>query len=192
MTCRRKTWKAQYVYRSALFTFLAQSQTLQQVLDTVAEWINRIFESDRTSITLYENSDYLKVYSFSGNKAIPADFLVPIDQAFVGRVFKNQQLIICDDVSQSDELDCVMLTSSGMGTCMDAPLMHGQMCLGTLNVAHHQTHFLYQGTSSTVAMHCQLDSVEHCTAYSDHENGAPRHHRRSYWHSKPQRVHASN
>ncbi|HGS5506374.1 TPA: GGDEF domain-containing protein, partial [Vibrio parahaemolyticus] len=57
--------------------FLAQSQTLQQVLDTVAEWINRIFESDRTSITLYENSDYLKVYSFSGNKAIPADFLVP-------------------------------------------------------------------------------------------------------------------
>ncbi|EJX1328937.1 GGDEF domain-containing protein, partial [Vibrio parahaemolyticus] len=37
--------------------FLAQSQTLQQVLDTVAEWINRIFESDRTSITLYENSD---------------------------------------------------------------------------------------------------------------------------------------
>jgi len=51
--------------------FLAQSQTLQQVLDTVAEWIHRIFESDRASITLYENSDFLKVYSFSGNKAIP-------------------------------------------------------------------------------------------------------------------------
>ncbi|MCQ6508127.1 GAF domain-containing protein, partial [Vibrio parahaemolyticus] len=64
-----------------------------------------------------------------------------IDQAFVGRVFKNQQQIICDDVSQSDEIDSVRLTSSGMGTCMDEPLMHGQMCLGTLNVAQQQTHF---------------------------------------------------
>lgn len=38
--------------------FLAQSETLQQVLDTVAEWINRIFNSDRASITLYENNDH--------------------------------------------------------------------------------------------------------------------------------------
>ncbi|EGR3301137.1 sensor domain-containing diguanylate cyclase [Vibrio parahaemolyticus] len=158
--------------------FLAQSQTLQQVLDTVAEWINRIFESDRTSITLYENSDYLKVYSFSGNKAIPADFLVPIDQAFVGRVFKNQQLIICDDVSQSDELDCVMLTSSGMGTCMDAPLMHGQMCLGTLNVAHHQTHFYTKEQAAqlqcianwialNIALHIQIMKMEHLATTDD-------------------------
>ncbi|EPP5330829.1 GAF domain-containing protein, partial [Vibrio alginolyticus] len=86
--------------------FLAQSETLQQVLDTVAEWINRIFNSDRASITLYENNDHLKVYSFSGSKAIPAEFLVPIHQAFVGRVFKKQQLMICDDVTQSDEIDC--------------------------------------------------------------------------------------
>ncbi len=56
------------MFTDRLCSLLAQSQTLQQVLDTVAEWINRIFESDRTSITLYENSDYLKVYSFPATK----------------------------------------------------------------------------------------------------------------------------
>ena len=163
--------------------FLAQSQTLQQVLDTVAEWIHRIFESDRASITLYENSDFLKVYSFSGNKAIPTDFLVPIAQSFVGRAFDTQQLIICDDLSQSDEIDCVMLSSSGMGTCMDAPLMHGKACLGTLNVAHNQTHFYTKEQASqlqcianwialNIALHIQIMKMEHL-AKTDDLTGIP-------------------
>jgi diguanylate cyclase (GGDEF)-like protein len=163
--------------------FLAQSETLQQVLDTVAEWISRIFESDRASITLYENRDYLKVYSFSGNKAIPTDFLVPIDQSFVGRVFTDQQLIICDDVSQYDEVDCVMLSSSGMGTCMDAPLMHGKSCLGTLNVAHKNTFFYTKEQASqlqcianwialNIALHLQIMQMEHL-AKTDDLTGIP-------------------
>ncbi|MCZ2367103.1 sensor domain-containing diguanylate cyclase [Vibrio diabolicus] len=158
--------------------FLAQSETLQQVLDTVAEWINRIFNSDRASITLYENDDHLKVYSFSGNKAIPAEFLVPIHQAFVGRAFKKQQLMICDDVTQSDEVDCVMLASNGMGTCMDAPLMHGKVCLGTLNVAHHQTHTYTNEQAAqlqcianwialNIALHIQIMKMEHLATTDD-------------------------
>ncbi|MDF4652546.1 sensor domain-containing diguanylate cyclase, partial [Vibrio parahaemolyticus] len=158
--------------------FLAQSETLQQVLDTVAEWINRIFNSDRASITLYENNDHLKVYSFSGSKAIPAEFLVPIHQAFVGRVFKKQQLMICDDVTQSDEIDCVMLASNGMGTCMDAPLMHGKVCLGTLNVAHHQTHIYTNEQAAqlqcianwialNIALHIQIMKMEHLATTDD-------------------------
>ena len=163
--------------------FLAQSETLQQVLDTVAEWISRIFESDRASITLYENSDYLKVYSFAGNKAIPTDFLVPINQSVVGRVFNNKQLIICDDVSQSDDLDCVMLSSNGMGTCMDSPLMHGKSCLGTLNVAHKKTHFYTKEQASqlqcianwialNIALHVQIMQMEHL-AKTDDLTGIP-------------------
>lgn len=74
--------------------FLAQSETLQQVLDTVAEWINRIFNSDRASITLYENNDHLKVYSFSGSKAIPAEFLVP----FIKRLLASVQKATTDDL----------------------------------------------------------------------------------------------
>ena len=63
------------------------------------------------------------------------DFKIPIGQTFVGRVFAQSQLIICDDLAQSDELDCKMLSEHGMGTCMDAPMIHNGMCIGTLNVA---------------------------------------------------------
>ena len=63
------------------------------------------------------------------------DFKIPIGQTFVGRVFAQSQLIICDDLAQSDELDCQMLSEHGMGTCMDAPMIHNGVCIGTLNVA---------------------------------------------------------
>jgi hypothetical protein len=63
------------------------------------------------------------------------DFKIPIGQTFVGRVFACAKLIICDDLAQSDELDCKMLSEHGMGTCMDAPMVHNGVCIGTLNVA---------------------------------------------------------
>ena len=54
--------------------------------------------------------------------------------------FAQSQLIICDDLAQSDELDCKMLSEHGMGTCMDAPMIHNGMCIGTLNVADQRKH----------------------------------------------------
>ena len=114
---------------------LSKADSLQAVLDTIAYWISHVFDADRASITLQDTEEYLKLYSISGNHAIPMDFKIPIGQTFVGRVFAQSQLIICDVLAQSDELDCKMLSEHGMGTCMDAPMIHNGVCIGTLNVA---------------------------------------------------------
>lgn len=126
----------QYIQLPANFIHdLAQTDSLQSLLDKIAFWISHVFQAERTSITLYDNHDFLKLYSISGNHAIPLNFQMPIQNTFVGRVFRTACLRICDDVSQFEELDCQMLAQHGMGSCMDAPLLHNGICLGTLNVA---------------------------------------------------------
>ncbi len=57
---------------------------MQAVLDTIAYWISHVFDADRASITLQDTEEYLKLYSISGNHAIPMDFKIPIGQTFVG------------------------------------------------------------------------------------------------------------
>ncbi|MEG2568292.1 MAG: sensor domain-containing diguanylate cyclase [Acinetobacter sp.] len=123
---------------------LARASSLQQVLDVMANWVFLLFSAERASITIQEDDTSLKIYSITGSHAIPFDFLVPIDGTFVGRVFSSQTLTICDDLSQSNDLDCKMLSQYGMGCCMDAPMIHGNECIGTLNVAHRETNYYSQ------------------------------------------------
>ncbi len=91
------------------------------------------------------------------------DFKIPIGQTFVGRVFACAKLIICDDLAQSDELDCRMLSEHGMGTCMDAPMIHNGVCIGTLNVADQRKHhytlqqaILLQSLATWLALNIKL------------------------------------
>ena len=142
---------------------LSKADSLQAVLDTIAYWISHVFDADRVSITLQDTEEYLKLYSISGNHAIPMDFKIPIGQTFVGRVFACAKLIICDDLAQSDELDCKMLSEHGMGTCMDAPMIHNGVCIGTLNVADQRKHhctlqqaILLQSLATWLALNIKL------------------------------------
>lgn len=142
---------------------LSKADSLQAVLDTIAYWISHVFDADRASITLQDTEEYLKLYSISGNHAIPMDFKILIGQTFVGRVFAQSQLIICDDLAQSDELDCKMLSEHGMGTCMDAPMIHNGVCIGTLNVADQRKHhytlqqaILLQSLATWLALNIKL------------------------------------
>lgn len=142
---------------------LSKADSLQAVLNTIAYWISHVFDADRASITLQDTEKYLKLYSISGNHAIPMDFKIPIGQTFVGRVFAQSQLIICDDLAQSDELDCKMLSVLGMGTCMDAPMIHNGVCIGTLNVADQRKHhytlqqaILLQSLATWLALNIKL------------------------------------
>jgi len=57
---------------------LSKADSLQAVLDTIAYWISHVFDADRASITLQDTKEYLKLYSISGNHAIPMDFKIPI------------------------------------------------------------------------------------------------------------------
>ncbi len=100
---------------------LTRAASLQDVLNVMAKWIFHLFSAERVSITIKENEDSLTLYSVMGNNAIPMDFLVPIQGTMVGRVFSTGMLRICDDLAQSADLDCEMLSRHGMGCCMDAP-----------------------------------------------------------------------
>lgn len=131
---------------------ISRSKSLQDVLNVVANWIHHLFKAERVSITIKENEHFLKLYSISGNRAIPLDFLMPIKDTFVGGVFSSGRLAICDDLSMSDKLDCQMLYHKGMGCCMDAPMLQGDNCIGTLNVAH-QDKFFYS-TRDAVILQC--------------------------------------
>lgn len=154
---------------------LAQANSLQSLLDKIAFWISRVFQAERTSITLYDHHNFLRLYSISGNQAIPLNFQMPIQNTFVGRAFSTTTLRICDDVAQFEELDCQMLAQHGMDSCMDAPLIHNEKCLGTLNVADRATfHYTEQQAillqclanwiALNIKLHLQIQDMQKLTA----------------------------
>ncbi|MFV0595379.1 diguanylate cyclase [Shewanella sp.] len=161
---------------------LTVANSLQEVLDTVSQWIYQLFDAERASITLKEDADYLKIYSISGNKAIPLDFRVPIANTLVGRAFSEKTVLICDDLTKSTKLDGIMLAQSGMNTSMNAPLLYGDICLGTLNVAHNKpSHYkelhalelqcLAHWIGLNISLRLQLKELEYL-ASTDHLTGA--------------------
>lgn len=161
---------------------LAVAMSLQEVLDTVSQWIYQLFDAQRASITLKDDAEFLKVYSISGDKAIPLDFRVPIGNTFVGRVFTAKTVLICDDLTNSTTLDGIMLAQHGMNSCMNAPLLYGDICLGTLNVAHHQSNYytdvhalelqcLANWIGLNISLRLQLKELEYL-ASTDHLTGA--------------------
>ncbi|QJT34648.1 hypothetical protein E4188_18130 [Aeromonas media] len=93
---------------------LTQAASLQDVLNVMANWIFYLFSAERASITIKENDTSLKLYSVMGSNAIPMESLVPIKGTMVGRVFSTSMLTICDDLSQSSDLDCNILSRYGI------------------------------------------------------------------------------
>lgn len=159
---------------------LSSCISVQEVLDSVAKWLHQIFDAERASVTLVDEEGSLKVYAISGDSAIPRGLSLPITGTFVGKVFSSRQLMICDDVTQSTELDCELLKENGLNTCMDAPLLSSNKCLGTLNVAHrspfrYTTHHaiklqcIANWIASNVHLHQQIEmlnyqaSIDHLT-----------------------------
>ena len=56
-----------------------------------------------------------------------------------------------------------MLSEHGMGTCMDAPMIHNGVCIGTLNVADQRKHhctlqqaILLQSLATWLALNIKL------------------------------------
>ncbi len=162
----------------AFISLLTQANDLQHVLDIAAEWVDTIIPCDRVSVAVPDTIGQLKVFAFHGNKAIPLETLIPIETSFVGRVFQTQKLTICDHVQQSQEIDCALLSSHGLSSCMDAPLINNGSCYGTLNIAHKEGAFynekhaaLLQSIASwlalNIALHTQAQRMEQLASIDD-------------------------
>lgn len=144
---------------------LAKSTSLNQVLDALANWLHVVFKAERASITLKDSDEYLAIYSIAGNRAIPMDYDIPVDDTMVGKAFSSGQLLICNDLTQSSDLDCVMLAEKGINSCMDAPMMaYGtSQAVGTLNVGQSEKDFFephhalkLQCIANWMALHIRL------------------------------------
>lgn len=120
---------------------ISSAQNLQAVIDISVIFIQKLFGSSRSSLAFEDSPGYLKLHTISGSNAIPLSFNIPIHKTFVGRVFLKKKLIICNDTSETDDLDCKMLSDGGMKSCMDAPLIFKNKCIGTLNVAHNDNSY---------------------------------------------------
>jgi len=115
---------------------LTHANDVASTLECIAFWLPEVIQADRASICLDTgDGQNLQVYALSGSEAIPLDTPVPIDGTMVGRVFSQQSLEVAHDLKNMHESDCVQLVAGGLETCMDAPLLKGQVCFGTINIA---------------------------------------------------------
>ncbi|WP_081310530.1 sensor domain-containing diguanylate cyclase [Pseudoalteromonas luteoviolacea] len=114
---------------------LSRSQDLSETLNLISYWLPKIIESDRASVCLGNRPDNtLEVYALFGNTAIKAKTILPVNGTMVGRVFQNQKLEIQNNMSESEDLDCIRLREGGIHSCIDAPLQKLGNCFGTLNI----------------------------------------------------------
>lgn len=119
-------------------TELAASQTTLDVIRTVARWFYKIFQADRSSITLHNGDGMLKVIAMEGVNAIPLGVEVPIIGTMVGRVYTSGKTEYCRDLTQPTDIDCKKLLTGNILSCIDVPLVQNGLCFGTINVGRSQ------------------------------------------------------
>lgn len=90
----------------------------------------------------------------------------------VGRVYCLAQSEICDDLAASTDLDCVILASKDLGSCLDVPLLSGSNCFGTINVGRVARHAFSQTDmrklealamwiATLIRVHLQVERLTH-------------------------------
>ncbi|WP_417769410.1 diguanylate cyclase [Stappia sp.] len=139
---------------------LSAAETLDDVLNTVAQWSRVVFKADRATIALEDTPTHLKLIAMQGNNAIPLDMPVPIAGTMIGRVFGQRRPEICNDFSTSGDLDCALLKAKGLQSCLDVPLVSGDHCFGTMNVGDVKTNAFTEAD-----MH-RLEAMAHWVAAS--------------------------
>lgn len=115
---------------------LSVAPDIDTIMQVIARWSRVIFRADRVTIALPVDATHLRLVAMEGNDAIPLDMPVPIAGTMVGRVFAQGKAEICPDLTLSEDWDCKMLTSKGLQSCLDVPLLSGSRCFGTINIGH--------------------------------------------------------
>lgn len=136
---------------TAFFRDLSEAESVQGVLDAIATWLPVVIDGERASITLAtDDGEHLEVYSLGGNKAIPVGAVVPIFGTLVGQVYRERRTISFDEFGPADGVDAAMLYEGGLRCCLDAPLLSGGRCFGTLNIGHSQPRWFDDGAIGAI------------------------------------------
>ena len=118
---------------------ISSAPTRDTLLATIAIWLPRLFTADRASLTLAHDDQHLSIVAFDGSNAIPLDQLIPIDKSTTGRAFRNKEIWVTSDTAKDSHefIDLKMLSSHGLMSCINVPLLMSGKCFGCLNLGHH-------------------------------------------------------
>lgn len=113
---------------------MSKANSIQEVFDIAADWLPSIVEADRASITLADSTDpeHLKIYSLQGEQAVPLHTAVPVKGSLPGECFTRCKVVYHDFSDKQEQ----SLYEAGLKCGLAAPMISGNRCYGTLNVAH--------------------------------------------------------
>ena len=149
---------------------ISLADSITSTLNAVARWLPDIIEADRASIALAKNEQQLQLFAIQGNLAIPLGKILPVRGTFIGEVYRSRTTKIAHHLESFQELDCQMLHKAGISSCLDAPLLCGDKCYGTLNIGHKQPNFfserdalilqcLARWVATHIRVHKQLENI---------------------------------
>lgn len=125
---------------------LNEADSLAATLDCIAEWLPQILPAVRASITFASNDKKaLEIYTVKGNQAIPQFFSLPVDNTFVGWVYKNRQAQYYNTCEHLHYEDSQILHSHGVLSSLCVPLVYAKKVFGTINLGNDQSNS-YQDT----------------------------------------------
>ncbi len=121
---------------------LGAASTQEQMLRVTADWLPRVLETERASVTLPVSAHDLELYAFGGSAEVTRTNLrFPIARSMVGKAFRSRRLVVVDDIVGSPFEDLLSLADAGLRSAITAPMTSGGRCLGTVNLANSQPGF---------------------------------------------------
>ena len=124
---------------------LSQAADSTDVLNGISHWLPRILEAERASVALLSGPLEFQVHALEGDCSIPRYIQQSLRNNAVGLAVDSGRVVLIHDVRTNAKLryfgglhtvSCSRLSSAGMHSCLCAPLISGDRCFGTVNIAH--------------------------------------------------------
>lgn len=114
---------------------LSRTTSRQEVFAAYARWTHEILECDRATVAVAEAGDTsLTLMAIEGNQAIATGASLPVDGSFLGHTFVTRQGGYLHHIEKSPYFECPKLSSGGILSIVNAPMVVGERCFGCLAI----------------------------------------------------------
>jgi len=120
---------------------LASTRSQQALFSAIIEWMPRVIGAQRVSVGVPHGPDHLRLCSEPECSALPDGAVLPIATSFAGQAFRTQQVVELPVIGDSEAEEVEQLEAAGMQAALIAPMVSGEVCLGTINVANKAQHY---------------------------------------------------
>lgn len=116
---------------------LTSANTSDEIFETAAPKISKIFGAVRASIAmLNENDNTLEIFALKGESgAVPLGMTLPVQGTSIGITVRERRIVNTPDAQQSDLKDVQGLAKQGIRSAISAPLIASGRVIGTANLA---------------------------------------------------------